>query len=181
MQIFTIDKSFRCGESKFVLQSLLYNSNNNRFQSTQILFVFLLAFAFKLMACAITVYSVTISSTATEIAPAAAILTSAFGIIPACIIVNLVWFIVTVLSFYLMMRWIPEGRVRHITLELSSIFVVLIAAVDGTWDLVVLLNSVYSITFIAEFIVIIAVIVVAALLLSTTTAFAYLKMRFWKV
>jgi hypothetical protein len=100
---------------------------------------FCVAFAFKILAALITIYTVG-GHLATEIAPASAFLTSCFGVVSASIVANLIWIGATACSFFLMNKIIPDGRIKEYTLRISILIVVIVAAIDGLWDLGVLMN-----------------------------------------
>lgn len=103
--------------------------------SNNITRAFCVAFAFKILAALITIYTVG-GHLATEVAPASGFLTANFGVVSASIVINLIWVGATVCSFFLMNRIIPEGRVKEHTLRISIlIVVVVVAAIDGLWDL----------------------------------------------
>ena len=105
------------------------------------------AFAFKSLASGITIYSVT-AGTAVELAPTSSILMSNLGVVPASIIVNIIWLSAVFASLYLIQRMIHDGKLKRATLDLSLLFIVVIAAFDGLWDLAVLLrfNEIYVVS-----------------------------------
>jgi hypothetical protein len=97
------------------------------------------AFLFKSLASGITIYTVN-ERTAIEVAPAASELTSAFGVVPASIIVNVVWLSSTLGALYLIEKILHAGRTKQVVLRLALIFVIVPVAFDSLWDLGVLLR-----------------------------------------
>ena len=113
--------------------------SGTRFFTIGIIRALCVAFAFKILAALITIYTVG-DHLAIEIAPASEFLTSNFGVVSASVVANLIWVGATICSFFLMNRIIPEGRVKEYTLRISILIVVVVAAIDGLWDLGVLMN-----------------------------------------
>jgi hypothetical protein len=116
------------------------------------------AFSFKILAALITIYSVG-EHLATEIAPASAILTMNFGVVSASIVANLIWTFATVCSFVLMRKLLPEGKIKQNTIRISMIIIVVVAAVDGLWDLGVLMgfDLLYALSIVVLFLTIVLI------------------------
>jgi hypothetical protein len=105
------------------------------------------AFAFKSLASAVTVYTIT-TGTAIELAPASSILIAKFGVLSGSILVNLVWLSAVAASLWLIKVKIRDSKVRQFTLELALLFTIGVTAFDGLWDLGVLLefNEIYVVS-----------------------------------
>ncbi len=95
--------------------------------------MFVSAFAFKSLASGISIYSIS-AGTAIEVAPTASILISSFGLIPASIIVNLIWGVAIFFAYYMLQKIVPDGKIRNVTMRVGAFFVVVPAAADGFWD-----------------------------------------------